>query len=149
MPHVRVPPAAARSRIALTRVELIAWGEAFGRAARAPLVVALGGELGAGKTTLVQAICRGYGVTEPVTSPTFALVHEYASSRGGVWHADLYRLRGPGELDALGWDELITSDRLGLIEWPARACDRLPSGTVPLDLDHVPDDPDRRILLAG
>ncbi len=149
MAHVRVPPAAARSRIALTRDELVAWGEAFGRSARAPLVVALGGDLGAGKTTLVQAICRGYGVAEPVTSPTYALVHEYEAPRGVVWHADLYRLRGPEELDGLGWDELVASDWLGLIEWPARAGARLPAGTVPLDLEHVPDDPDRRILLAG
>ncbi len=146
---MRVPPAAARSRIALTRDELVAWGEAFGRNAVAPLVVALGGDLGAGKTTLVQAICRGYGVTGPVTSPTYALVHEYASPRGAVWHADLYRLRGPADLDALGWDELVASDRLGLVEWPERAGDRLPSGTVPLDLEHAAGDPERRVLLAG
>ncbi|HEY0776637.1 MAG TPA: tRNA (adenosine(37)-N6)-threonylcarbamoyltransferase complex ATPase subunit type 1 TsaE [Gemmatirosa sp.] len=146
---MHVPPAAARSRIALTRDELVAWGEAFGRVAVAPLLVALGGELGAGKTTLVQAICRGYGVTEPVTSPTYALVHEYDAPRGRVWHADLYRLRGPDELDALGWDELVASDALGLIEWPGRAGARLPSGTVPIDLEHVPGDPDRRVLLAG
>ena len=146
---MRVPPAAARSRIALTLPELVAWGEAFGRSARAPLVVALRGELGAGKTTLVQAICRGYGVAEPVTSPTYALVHEYAAPRGPVWHADLYRLRGPDELDALGWDELVASDRLGLVEWPERAGARMPRGAVPLDLEHLPDDPTRRVLLAG
>ena len=146
---MRVPPAAARSRIALTRDQLVAWGEAFGRSAEAPLVVALGGDLGAGKTTLVQAICRGYGVTEPVTSPTYALVHEYASPRGGVWHADLYRLKRPSELDAIAWDELVTSPRLGLVEWPARAGDRLPADVVPIDLEHIPDDPERRVLLAG
>ena len=146
---MRTPPAAAHSHIALTRDELIAWGEAFGRAAEAPLVVALGGELGAGKTTLVQAICRGYGVAGAVTSPTYAIVHEYESARGGVWHADLYRLGGPADLDALGWDELVGSARLGLIEWPVRAGPRLPSGTVPLDLEHIPGDLDRRVLLAG
>lgn len=146
---MRVPPAAVRSRIALTRDELIAWGEAFGRAAEAPLVVALTGELGAGKTTLVQAICRGYGVTESVTSPTYALVHEYTAARGGVWHADLYRLAGPADLDALGWDELVSSNQLGLVEWPERAGNRLPASVVRLDLEHVPDNPERRVLLAG
>ena len=55
----------------MTRDELVAWGDSFGRAATPPLVLALAGDLGAGKTTLAQAICRGYGVTEPVTSPTF------------------------------------------------------------------------------
>ena len=83
-----VPERAPRSRLALTRDELVAWGEAFGRAARAPLVVTLAGDLGSGKTTLAQAICRGFGVTEDVTSPTYALVHEYASPRGRVYHLD-------------------------------------------------------------
>ncbi len=146
---MRVPPKAARSRIALSRDELVAWGEAFGRVAHAPLVVALGGDLGAGKTTLVQAICRGYGVVEPVTSPTYALIHEYDSPRGGVWHADLYRLERPAELDALGWEEIVGSSRLGLVEWPERAGDRMPSDVVPIDLEHIPGDPERRVLLAG
>lgn len=145
----RVPPAAAHSRLALTRDELAAWGEAFGRSARAPLVVALAGDLGAGKTTLAQAICRGYGVTSEVTSPTYALVHEYASPRGRVLHLDLYRLASTAELDGLGWDEIVEADALVLVEWPSRAGDRMPPGAVPLDLEHGADDPDRRVLLAG
>lgn len=147
MPHV--PPLAARGRIALTEAELIAWGEEFGRSARAPLVVTLAGELGAGKTTLVQAICRGYGVTEPVTSPTFALVHEYGAPRSPVLHLDLYRLRTPAELEGLGWDELVSSNALVLIEWPERAGDLIPAGHVPLALEHLPTDGSRRVLLAG
>src|SRR6476661_2089263 len=87
-----VPERAPRSRIALTREELVAWGESFGRAARVPLVVTLAGDLGTGKTTLAQAICRGFGVTEDVTSPTYALVHQYRAPRGTVYHLDLYRL---------------------------------------------------------
>ena len=73
--HHIVPPLAARAHVAMTRGELVAWGEAFGRAATPPLLIVLAGDLGAGKTTLAQAICAGYGVTEPVTSPTFAIVH--------------------------------------------------------------------------
>lgn len=145
----RVPPRAARSRLALTEVELVAWGEAFGRSARAPLVVTLAGDLGAGKTTLAQAICRGYGVADAVTSPTYALVHEYASARGPVYHLDLYRLEQPRELDALGWDEIVAGDALVLVEWPTRAGDRLPAGVVTLDLEQLPADPARRVLLAG
>ncbi len=144
-----VPSHAPRGRLALSAEELAAWGEAFGRAARAPLVVTLAGDLGAGKTTLAQAICRGYGVAEPVTSPTFALVHEYASARGVVYHLDLYRLDDARQLDNLGWDEIVTARALVLIEWPERAGDRLPAGYVPLDLEHHPSDPARRLLLAG
>ncbi|MGH7712660.1 MAG: tRNA (adenosine(37)-N6)-threonylcarbamoyltransferase complex ATPase subunit type 1 TsaE, partial [Gemmatimonadaceae bacterium] len=65
--HHLAPERASAGRLRLTRDELIGWGEALGRAARPPLCVAIAGELGAGKTTLVQAICRGYGVTESVT----------------------------------------------------------------------------------
>ena len=147
--HHIVPPLAARGRLAVTRDELVAWGHRFGASAHAPLVVALTGELGAGKTTLVQAICAGYGVTDDVTSPTFALVHEYRSPRGAVYHLDLYRLRGPDELTNLGWDEILAAHALILIEWPERAGDRLPSGVVSIELEHAPSEPDRRLLLAG
>jgi tRNA threonylcarbamoyladenosine biosynthesis protein TsaE len=145
----RVPPHAARGRLALTEDELVRWGEQFGHAARAPLVVTLAGDLGAGKTTLAQAICRGYGVAEAVTSPTYALVHEYTAPRGRVYHLDLYRLEDPRELGGIGWDEIVASPALVLVEWPTRAGDRLPPDHVPIDLEHLPDDPARRLLLAG
>jgi tRNA threonylcarbamoyladenosine biosynthesis protein TsaE len=147
--HHRVPALANRGRIAMTEPELERWGEAFGRAARPPLVVAITGDLGAGKTTLVRAIGRGAGVTEPVTSPTFALVHEYAGTLGTVYHLDLYRLASPDELTGLGWDDLMRAHALVLIEWAERAGDRLPAAIVPLALEHVEGDPDRRILMAG
>jgi tRNA threonylcarbamoyladenosine biosynthesis protein TsaE len=143
-----VPERAPRSRLALTREELVAWGEAFGRAAHAPLLVTLAGELGTGKTTLAQAICRGYGVTDEVTSPTYALVHEYRSPRGKVYHLDLYRLEREDELTNVGWDEIVDANALVLVEWPARAGTRLPAGHVPIDLEYGDDD-SRRLLLAG
>ncbi len=144
-----VPPLAERGALAMTIDELREWGRKFGRAAHAPLVVSLKGELGAGKTTLAQAICAGYGVTEDVTSPTFALVHEYASPRSPVHHLDLYRLERPDQLEALAWDELVGSRALVLVEWPERAGDRLPPGHVTLSLQHLPDDAERRLLYAG
>ena len=149
--HHIVPGLATRGRIALTRDELVAWGSSFGAAARPPLVVAISGELGTGKTTLVQAICAGAGVHEPVTSPTFAIVHRY---RGGqatpvVYHLDLYRLDGPHQLANLGWDEIVNAHALVLIEWPERAGATLPAHAVPIDLEYDPIDPGRRLLLAG
>jgi tRNA threonylcarbamoyladenosine biosynthesis protein TsaE len=133
----------------MTRDELVAWGEAFGRAVTPPLVVALAGDLGAGKTTLAQAICAGYGVTEPVTSPTFAIVHRYEAPRSPVYHLDLYRLERPSELVNIGWDEISMAHALVIVEWPERAGGLIPSDHVPIDLEHAPDAPDRRVLLAG
>jgi tRNA threonylcarbamoyladenosine biosynthesis protein TsaE len=133
----------------MTRAELIAWGESFGRAASPPLLVTLAGDLGAGKTTMAQAICAGYGVTEPVTSPTFALVHRYAAPKSPVYHLDLYRIERPSELVNIGWDEIAMSHALVIVEWPERAADFIPAGHVPIELEHLPADPDRRLLLAG
>lgn len=147
--HHIVPELAPKGRLALTEADLVAWGVRFGHAASAPLVVAIAGELGAGKTTLVQAICRGYGVTDEVTSPTYALVHEYQSPRSPVYHLDLYRLEGPHQLGAIGWDEIVAAHALVLVEWPERAGALLPRDVVPIELEHHPDAPERRLLLAG
>lgn len=144
-----IPPLAAHGRLACTEAELVAWGESLGRVAVPPLVITIAGELGAGKTTLVRAICVGYGVADEVTSPTFTLVHQYQAPRSTVYHVDLYRLSDPRELTNLGWDEMLAEDALVLIEWPERAADRIPHVHVPISLQHLPDEPDRRLLYAG
>src|SRR5260221_12027990 len=99
--------------------------------------------------TLVQSICSGYGVSDEVTSPTFALVHEYASPRSTVHHLDLYRLDNEAQLDALAWDEIVNGPGLVLVEWPKRAGARLPAGRVTLGPQHLPHDPDRPLPLPG
>lgn len=150
LPHQHIiPTLAEHSQIALTRDELVAWGEQVGRAAQPPLLFAIAGELGAGKTTLVQAICRGAGVRDDVTSPTYALVHQYTGAQGPVYHLDLYRLESPRDLTNISWDDIISTHALVLVEWPDRAGDRLPPDAVPIELDYDPADPDRRLLLAG
>ncbi|MBX3173054.1 MAG: tRNA (adenosine(37)-N6)-threonylcarbamoyltransferase complex ATPase subunit type 1 TsaE [Gemmatimonadaceae bacterium] len=133
-------------RAELDESALRAWGEAYGAMLRAPAVVALSGDLGAGKTTLTQAIAAGLGVTEDVTSPTYALVHEYGSARGTVWHLDLYRLRDAGQLAQLGWDDILASGDVVLIEWPERAADALPADARALRLEHVQGRVDVRSL---
>lgn len=143
-----VPPLAAESRLVLDEAELRQWGVRFGQAAVAPLVVTLSGELGAGKTTLAQAICAGYGVTAAVTSPTYSLVQEYDSSRSVVYHIDLYRLESEAQLTNLGWDEIVNAEALVIVEWPERAGVRFPAH-VPIALEYEPGDASRRILLAG
>jgi tRNA threonylcarbamoyladenosine biosynthesis protein TsaE len=144
-----IPALAPRGRLAVTEPELITWGESLGRAAHAPLLLTVAGDLGAGKTTLARAICRGYGVVESVTSPTFALVHQYHSPRSPVYHVDLYRLGGPHELTNLGWDDIVTDHALVIVEWPDRGGERIPADHVPITLQHIPDDAERRLLYAG
>ncbi len=85
-------------------------------------LVTLEGDLGAGKTFLARAIARGLGVpeSEPVASPTFALVHEYETRRGPLLHADLHRLRGPGlerEISRLGLRERRAEGAIVIVEW--------------------------------
>ena len=144
-----VPPRAERGHLKLSETELRAWGEQLGRAATPPLLITLTGELGTGKTTLAQSICLGYGVTEEVTSPTYALVHQYSAPKTAVFHIDLYRIESPDQLTNIGWDEIVVARALILVEWPERAGTRLPDDHVPIDLDYLPGDPARRILLAG
>ena len=130
----------------LTREALDARGVAIGRALVAPALVTLQGELGAGKTTLVQAICRGLGVHEPVTSPTFALIHEYAAPSARVVHCDLYRLDSARDVASLGLDDYFADPAtVVLIEWPERAARVLPTPSLVITLAHSADEPEIRL----
>ena len=88
-------------------------------------VVCLWGDLGAGKTCLIQGICQGLGVNEPVVSPSFTLVNEY-TGKVKVAHLDFYRLRDGAEVEQLGFDDLLDNGRIVLIEWPGKAGSYLP-----------------------
>jgi tRNA threonylcarbamoyladenosine biosynthesis protein TsaE len=100
-------------------------GAAVGRLLTAGDVVTLSGELGAGKTVFAQGAAAGLDVVEPVSSPTFTLVHEYRG-RLPVWHLDVYRLRGPEDLADLGWEDLLAGGGVIVIEWPQRIEAALP-----------------------
>ena len=101
--------------------ELNRFGEELGRALRAPAVIGLSGELGTGKTTLVQAICRGLGARALATSPTYALVHHYDAADAAVYHVDCYRLTVPDQARDLGFDDMVREGAIVLVEWPERA----------------------------
>ena len=101
--------------------QLSRFGEELGRALSAPAVIGLSGELGTGKTTLVQAICRGLGARALATSPTYALVHHYEAPGGPVYHVDCYRLASPDDARDLGFDDMVRERAIVLIEWPERA----------------------------
>jgi len=129
----------------LTEAELRAEGERFGSALPPRALVTFEGELGSGKTTFIQAIARGLGVSRPPTSPTYALVHRYQGSRGPVFHLDCYRLRAPDEARDLDWQGLIAEGDAILVEWPDRSGAWLPPPTHRFRLLHV-SDPNRRGL---
>ncbi len=103
-----------------------ALGERLGAVARAGDVIALVGDLGAGKTTLARALIRSHlGPETEAPSPTFTLVQTYPGPRFDIWHFDLYRLEDPGEARELGLEEAV--DGLSLIEWPERLGRYLPT----------------------
>jgi tRNA threonylcarbamoyladenosine biosynthesis protein TsaE len=125
--------------------ELNRFGEELGRTLRPPAVIGLAGELGTGKTTLVQAICRGLGAQALATSPTYALVHHYAARGTPVYHVDCFRLKAPEEARDLGFDDMVREGAIVLIEWPERAGPWAP----PLDRHFrlsYGDEPDMREL---
>jgi tRNA threonylcarbamoyladenosine biosynthesis protein TsaE len=100
--------------------ETEAFGEQFGRAAERGLVLALSGDLGAGKTQLVKGIARGLRVTARVHSPTFTLVNEYGGGRLKLFHLDLYRLETPAQILSAGVGEFLSPDGVAVIEWAER-----------------------------
>jgi len=95
-------------------------GEAWGRAAQSGLVIALSGDLGAGKTQLVKGLARGLGVTAQVHSPTFTLVNEYGGGRLKLFHLDLYRLETAAQILSAGIEEFLSPDGVAVIEWAER-----------------------------
>jgi len=129
----------------LSASELSRFGEDLGHQLRTPSVIGLSGELGTGKTTLIQAICRGLGARARATSPTYALVHHYDAGSTPVYHVDCYRLRHPDDARDLGFDDMMREPAIILIEWPERAGAWAPPLDRHFQLSYA-DDPSRRIV---
>ena len=127
---------------------MAAWGEAFGRRLPRPAVVAVSGDLGAGKTTLIRAIAHGLGVRDSVTSPTFALVHRHTGAAGPVYHIDAYRIK-PREVLDLGIDDMLAEkNAVILIEWPERLGAAAPAFTHRIALAEADGGARRTLELA-
>ena len=109
-------------------------GAALAARIRAGDVVALFGDLGAGKTTLARGLLRGLGFEGDVASPTFPIVQTYEELRVPLWHVDLYRIEEPGEIDELALDE-ARGDMALVIEWPERLGARLWRDALQLHLE--------------
>lgn len=101
-------------------------------------VIALHGEMGAGKTTLVNALCTAMGVKDTVGSPTFSIINEYRTADGNIiYHMDLYRLKGDEEAIAAGVEDALYSGNTCFVEWPEKIPRLLPENTVHCYLQTV------------
>ncbi len=106
--------------------------DAFGRFRK----IAFSGEMGAGKTTIIQSLCKVLGVEDIVSSPTFALINEYFTLSGdSIFHFDLYRIEALSELYDMGYEEYFYSDSWCFIEWPEKAIELMPEDILMLHID--------------
>lgn len=102
-------------------------------------IFCLYGDLGAGKTTLIQSFCRSLGVTEAVNSPTFALVNTYQSNHGEVYHFDFYRIKSELEAYDIGYEEYFYSGNYCFVEWGERIAKLLPEEAVHIHIQLQAD----------
>ncbi len=123
--------------------ETVSYGSRLGEKLAPDTVLAFTGELGSGKTTLIQGICRGLSVADEVTSPTFVLIREYRG-RLEVYHFDAYRLDGPAALREIGCEEYFERGGVSLVEWADRVAEIIPEGATWIDLQYVPEEPGSR-----
>jgi tRNA threonylcarbamoyladenosine biosynthesis protein TsaE len=111
-------------------------------------VFAFNGQMGAGKTTFIHALCDVKKVTSPVGSPTFSIINEYSFPGGKMFHIDLYRLSDEVEAVRAGVEDCLYSGEICLVEWPERAPDIFPQDTIYISIETV-DNTTRKIQSIG
>ncbi len=120
---------------------------AFAQVLKPGDVVACYGDLGVGKTFFIRQVCRVLGVTAPVTSPTFTLLHVYEARNGWpVYHFDFYRIDQDKELEQLGVEEFFYGQGISLIEWPERVESYLPYPRYQVCLKRLNEEPEARLI---
>ena len=110
-------------------------------------IFAFYGHMGAGKTTFIKAICEELGVTDAVSSPTFAIVNEYASTMGSIYHFDFYRIKRSSEVLDLGFEDYAYSGNLCLMEWPELIEEFLPEETINVHIEEI-EGGKRRVMVG-
>ncbi len=125
--------------------ETMDFGTKIGSIAKPGLIITLSGDLGTGKTVLARGIARGLGIDEPITSPTFTILHQY-NGRLPLYHFDMYRLDNEDEIFELGFEEFIYGDGVAVIEWPENMGDLYPQEYVGIELDRI-DENIRKITI--
>ena len=102
-------------------------------------VIAFYGKMGAGKTTFIKALCEELGVRDVITSPTFAIVNEYGSNLGPIYHFDFYRIKNISEVLDLGFEDYAYSGNLCFMEWPELIEEILPEETICVRIEEIAD----------
>jgi tRNA threonylcarbamoyladenosine biosynthesis protein TsaE len=97
------------------------------------------GEMGAGKTTLIKSLCRELGVTDNISSPTFAIVNEYRAVNNTIYHFDFYRLKTETEAMDMGFEEYLYTGNYCFIEWPEKIPGLLPDSYISIKIQVVAD----------
>lgn len=123
-------------------------GEYLGKSLKESSVVALFGDLGAGKTAFTRGLVRGYGINCRVFSPTFAIVNEYKENSKTVYHFDMYRITGTEDLYSTGYFDYLDTRAVIVIEWSENIVDVLPDDCIRVYIDKT-DDENERIIKAG
>jgi len=126
---------------------MIELGRRIGKILRPGDVLSLVGDLGTGKTTLVQGIARGLDIEENITSPTFTLIKEY-SGRLTLYHIDVYRLDDPGEILLLGIDEILLQEAVVAVEWADKVEEILPKDHLRIEI-QVAEKTGRNVFIDG
>ncbi len=133
--------------ISRSAAETIEFGRHLAQSLQPGDVVALSGDLGAGKTCLVKGIAAGLGITQDVTSPTYTIIHEYRGGRLPLVHVDLYRLDTVPQAIATGIEEYLNGDGVTVIEWAEKIAALLPEQAKRIRMEIV-DETTRRIEVA-
>ena len=114
-------------------------GFSLAKDARPGDIYCLEGDLGAGKTVFAKGFGWGLGISEPISSPTFTILHEYPGGRLPLYHFDAYRIDDPGEFYEIGYDEFFYGDGVCLIEWPSKVAELIPETAVRVSITRDPE----------
>ena len=110
-------------------------------------VFAFSGDLGAGKTTFISALCKELKVVETVTSPTYSIIQEYKTLEGKIiYHIDLYRIKSSHEAMEAGIEDCLNSNQMCFVEWPEKATDIFPNDTVFSNFEII-SDAERKLVI--
>lgn len=128
--------------------QTIALGEQIGKRLKGGEVIAYSGGLGVGKTTITRGISIGMGLGDEVTSPTFALVNEYAGKERSLCHFDMYRISGALDLETTGFYDYLDGNNVLAVEWSENIADELPDDCIKIHIERT-DDSTRVITITA
>ncbi len=128
--------------------DTIAFAEKVGSLLKGGDIIAYKGGMGAGKTTFTRGLCKGLRLPDEVTSPTFALVNEYRGEEITLYHFDMYRISGEGDLETTGFYDYISPESVIAVEWSENIEDCLPKDIITIEIETT-DENERKITVFG